>query len=401
MNFFTRGIVWLLQWISWRSAQLSRWFNGETNPELPPQTRLGPWEQLAVLRHVLTLTIPEAVEVSLDNRKRHGRDQRIDNTTLAPLTDAMFRATEMHDYQFAAELFREGYAKILAYEKLDPPCEVHKGAPAFDVARAYLQNWDFFAAMHYFELAQKETRLTDGNPLFSIYDFNLFAVNFWDAVQVNTSKYPISIYQEFWGKTYDRTTAIEDYTNLSDDVKLAYIIACAERVRLQHIEDHSGWDGSDALRLGYWTLAADLARLLEVEAKRRYKSAAGARAPDGITIVPCLEQGFTNTAFGNISDQMQNTIRSLFPRQPPAGSATPTAADLYELHFDAMLAKIRNPAELKNDRIYTALYLLGFTRNQVAHKIQHSSKLFGQLADAKYLVDLFIALCRTDEWKPL
>jgi hypothetical protein len=53
---------------------------------------------------------------------------------------------------------------------------------AFDVARAYLLASDFFAAMHYFELAQHETRETTRDKNFSIYDFDLFEKNFWDTV---------------------------------------------------------------------------------------------------------------------------------------------------------------------------------------------------------------------------
>jgi hypothetical protein len=270
---------------------------------------------------------------------------------------------------------------------------------AFDVARAYLQGWDFFAAMHYFELAQHETRLTTADPTFSIYTFDLFETNYWDAVQVNTVKYPIPIYQEFWGVPYDKQSALDDYDQLGQDSKLAYVIASAERVRLQNIADHSGWEGSDALRLGYWTLAADLARLLEIEAKRRYKTAAGAPAHPNITIVPCLEGGFTNTPVGDLSHEMNPTLLAMFPRQQIAGGPSP--AQLYENHFDAMLVRVRDATLTHLQRIGAALYLLGFTRNQVAHKIDKTSKLFQQQNDAKFLVDLFLALCRTKEWRAL
>jgi hypothetical protein len=98
---------------------------------------------------------------------------------------------------------------------------------------------------------------------------------------------------------------------------------------------------------------------------------------------------------------MQNVIRPMFPRQPTAPTTTPTPADLYEMHFDGMLARIRNTALSRSDRIAAALYLLGFTRNQVSHKIDKKSKLFKQLDDAKFLVDLFLTLCRTKEWRGL
>ena len=392
-----RAIGSILNWISVKANAAAR----KCGYPSPPMVAQTPWQFMAQGRMGVRLMTEEAMNDALAKRPRHGRNQAADNYVVAPLSTAINHAIAQGDFRLAAEVFRENYARILAYEQLAPPCQIHKGALAFDVARAYLRGWDFFAAMHYFELAERETQLTENDDTFSIYDFNLFEVNFWDAVQVDAAAHPITIYDEFWRTPYNKQNALDDYAEMSKDSKLAYIIASAERVRLQNIADHSGWKESDALRLGYWTLAADLARLLEVEAKRRYKSAAGAAAPDTITIVPCLEGGFANTSFGNISHEIQNVIRLMFPRQPPPGTSTPTPADLYEAHFDNMLARIRNGTLSRKDRICAALYLLGFTRNQVAHKIDKRSKLFKQLDDARFLVDLFLTLCRTKEWRAL
>jgi hypothetical protein len=386
-----------LNWVSWQFGRLARWCGHQP----PPMVAQTPWQMMGQGRMAIRLMTEEAMNDALANRPRNDREQATDNHIVVPLSTAINFAIAQGDFRLAAEVFRENYQNILAYEQAAPPCEMHKGALTFDVARAYLRGWDFYAAMHYFELAQDETRKTIHDDTFSIFSFDLFENNFWEAVHVNTVKYPIPIYNEFWQTPYNKANALDDYAQMSQNSKLAYIIASAERVRLQNIAEHSGWEGSNALRLGYWTLAADLARLLEVEAKRRYKTAAGAAAPDTITIVPCLEGGFTNTAFGNISDEMQNVIRPMFPRQPPHGHSTPTPADLYEAHFDNMLARVRNGGLNRKDRICTALYLLGFTRNQVAHKIDEKTKLFKQLADAKFLVDLFLTLCRTKEWAPL
>jgi len=116
-----------------------------------------------------------------------------------------------------------------------------------------------------------------------------------------------------------------------------------------------------------------------------------------------LEQGFHKTAHGDVSLEVQNNIPKTFPRlENSPGGRKP--AILYEAHFDDILADIRNTnpnhPNLQTDyRIALSLYLLGFSRNQVAHKIDETTKLFKQIDDAKFLVDLFITLCRTDEWK--
>lgn len=359
-----------------------------------PQNLLDVWKQLRTARHAIQVATENNLRVSLHDRPVGGRDQGADNIVLAPLSDTINRAIEGGDYRLAAASFRDGYAVIKEYED-SKRCEVHKGAITFDVARAYLQSWDFFAAMHYFELAEHETRETTGDVNFSIYSFGLFEKNFWDALHVDTSTHPVPIYQEFWSKPYDKTSAIEDYGNLSSDSKLTYIIASAARIRLQNIADHSGWAGSDGLRLGYWSLASDLARLLEVEAKRRFKTRSGAAPAD--TLLACLEQGFHNTALGPISREVQTNIPAIYPRKDNTGAKTPK--QLYEDHFDDLLNVIRDSSRSKFDRICHALYLLGFTRNQVAHRLDNSSKLFQQLDDAKFLVDLFLTLCRTDDWK--
>lgn len=396
-----------LSWISQLMAQWAQWCGQQ--PPVQEQIAASPsdpnhlnyWQVMQKARTGIRLMTKKSLKNALANRTRNGRNQEADNSILTPLSTSINLAIEQCDFRLAATVFQENYANILEYEQLAPPSEVHKGALAFDVARAYLQGWDFFAAMHYFELAQDETVKTTNDNTFSIYSFDLFEKNFWDAVQVDTSAHPISIYDNFWQTPYSKQSALDDYWQMSKDSKLAYIIASAERIRLQNIADHSGWDGSEALRLGYWTLAADLARLLEVEAKRRYKSSAGNPAPAAITIVPCLEGGFSNTSFGNISHELRKTQLAMFPRKCPPGHSTPTSADLYEAHFDNMLARIQNNTLDRKDRICTALYLLGFTRNQVAHRIDKNSKLFNQLDDAKFLVDLFLTLCRTKEWMPL
>lgn len=382
-------------WVSRQFGRLARWCGHQP----PPMVAQTPWQMMGQGRMAIRLMTEEAMNDALANRPRNGRNQAADNYLVAPLSTAINFAIAQGDFRLAAEVFRENYQNILAYEQEDPPCEMHKGALTFDVARAYLRGWDFFAAMHYFELADRETQLTDHNPAFSIYDFKLFEANFWDAIEHSTAKYPIAIYQEFWGVPYNKQAALDDYADIHPEAKLAYIIATAERVRLQHIADHSGWDGSNALRLGYWSLASDIARFLEIEAKRGFKTASGAAPQD--TLLACLEQGYHRTPIGDISREVAVEIPkpTNFPRKDPAGVKTPS--QMYETIFDPIMAYLRDPAKHRVAKINLALYLLGFTRNQVAHKIDSTSKLFKQLNDAKFLVDLFLALCRTREWRSI
>ena len=86
--------------------------------------------------------------------------------------------------------------------------------------------------------------------------------------------HPITIYNEFWQTPYNKENGrFDDYSEMSKDSKLAYIIASAERISAsEHLRSLGlGQFGRPAA----WVLdtCRRLARLLEVEAKRRYKSA--------------------------------------------------------------------------------------------------------------------------------
>ncbi|MFH1300170.1 MAG: hypothetical protein ABIK07_03845 [Planctomycetota bacterium] len=370
--------------------------------QMRPQSLNDVWDQLRILRHGVRVSADSEIKMALSDRPDRGRDQDEDNKMLKPVSTAMFRALSIGDPLLAITVFKDAYEEIIDYEKTEE-LETHKGAITFDVASTYLRAWDFYAAMHYYELAQDETRKTDQDDTFSIFRFDLFEKNFWDSFDYGTTAHTNDAYQALWGIAYDKVEAKKDYGNLTSDSRLAYIIACSLRLRLQHLEAHSHWDGSNALRLGYWTLAADLARLLEVEANHRQALEPDGSRPSRKTLVDCLEKGFKNTAYGNLSREMVSVIYPNFRRKHPKNGAPPilTPEDYYEAAFNPLLLRIKDTTKNRADRLAHSLYLLGFTRNQVAHRIDSSTKLFKQLDDAKYLVDLFISLCRTDEWKAI
>lgn len=118
-----------------------------------PQNLLDVWKQLRKARHTIQVATENDLQLSLLDRPDGGRDQAADNKFLAPLSDTINRAIELGDYRLAAATFRDGYAVVSDYE-VSKGDEIHKGAITFDIARAYLQSWDFYAAMHYFEFSE-------------------------------------------------------------------------------------------------------------------------------------------------------------------------------------------------------------------------------------------------------
>ncbi|MEZ6034562.1 MAG: hypothetical protein R3C17_15810 [Planctomycetaceae bacterium] len=173
------------RFLNWVSNITRSWALRCGHPALPLMTPMGLMREG---RMGMRLMAEIAMKDSLARRARNGRNQADDNKVVAPMNAAINEAIAQGDFRLAAEIFRENYGHILAYEKASPPCEIHKGAITFDVARAYLQGWDFFAAMHNFELAERETWVTTADNNFNIYNFDLFEKNFWDAVQVNTAR---------------------------------------------------------------------------------------------------------------------------------------------------------------------------------------------------------------------
>ena len=130
-----------------RSERLARWCGH------PPPPHLDPWQLMA----------GGGMESGLSPKRRSGEALEIDpgrdgtrrKTTRCRPPDrainwAIRQATSGWPPRCSARTTRTSFE----YERAAPPCEIHKGALAFDVARAYLLAWDFFAAMHYFELAE-------------------------------------------------------------------------------------------------------------------------------------------------------------------------------------------------------------------------------------------------------
>ena len=82
----------------------------------------------------------------------------------------------------AATVFRRT-TPILQYEQQAPPCRPHKAHSL--TSRAYLQAWDFFAAI----LLRTGPRDHQNDSRQHVQHLHVrpFGVNFWDTVQVNTA----------------------------------------------------------------------------------------------------------------------------------------------------------------------------------------------------------------------
>jgi len=260
---------------------------------------------------------------------------------------------------------------------------LHKGAPTFNVGVAYLRDYDFRAAMHYFEVAQQETRLTYGEPGLDIYLHDLFDRNFWETVKAACATYPNGQYEELWGKPLDDTAAKDDWINLTPDSKLLYIITTAERIRYRQLADLARWDGSKSLRLAYWNLAADVARLVETEARNRPTS------KDAKTLLAMLSQGFKAVRLGDLSAYVQNLHDNVFKVKD--GGA-------YNNHFKTIMGVVQDASRSELERVGHAVYLLGATRNQVAHSVDETLILFQDVAAARDVTDLLFALAHLDGW---
>jgi hypothetical protein len=276
-------------------------------------------------------------------------------------------------------MFTQCYEAALDYERKHN-CKIHKGAPCFNVGVAFLRNYDFPAAMHYFELSQAESRVIANDNAWSIYLNPLFERNFWDTIDASVGTHPMPIYQQLWGTLYSKVAAIADWNDLSGHSKTLYVLASAQRIQYRQLASRSNWDGSNSMALFYWTLAADLGRILETELKYRTKSMD--------TLHPLLSKNFSNSPVGNLAVKFGQLHSTYAVKTPP----TYTAA------FPTIRNAIENTNNSPLERIGHAVYLLYATRNQVAHQVDIGMELFTQPDSTRFTSDVLLSLCRLKDW---
>jgi hypothetical protein len=309
------------------------------------------------------------------------RDHEQDDRLFGPLNMAIYRAAMSSDFGLAFYLFHESTELVREYERRTGSI-LHKGAPTFNVGLAYLAACDFTAAMHYFEVAQAETRASYGEANFKIYEFGLFDRIFWGTFDASVVGEPNTVYQALWGRPFDAAAAKADWQKLSDASRLHYIIGTAQRMRYRQLAELGAWDGSESLRLAYWVLAADLGRLVETEARRR-----STVTSDNLMGLLC--GGFKRVGLGDLSARIQNWHANTYKVKSTA---------TFNQHFPAIRATIEDDARSAQDRVGHAAYLAGVTRNQVAHTVDPSLVLYQDPEAARFVTDLLFAVCHLDGW---
>jgi hypothetical protein len=269
----------------------------------------------------------------------------------------------------------------------------------------YLQIDDFTAAMRYFEIAEAETRKTEdaanpGGPpsTFSLYRFDLFGKNFWDRIERQLDKFPVPIYKELWGVEYSKTTAVADLEKLSENSKLLYIIATAQRLRYRELAEETGWDGADSLRLAHWNLAADLARLLETELKSILAARGGPVPGELFGVLGQFTATTKPSGLGPKINQLHSHPSYNYLVKDTASFNAKFPDIRKAIEDPARQSLFSTPGDWWNDRVYHAVYLLYATRNQVAHKVDAQMDLYKDPTAATFTVDVLLSLCRLDGW---
>lgn len=339
----------------------------------------GYWRQLYGIRRLLEGLVMQEVGTRLQARPAGPRDQGGDNVIFEPLAQATVMAISQQDYQFAIDIFHECFRLALEYEN-NAHCELHKGAMTFNVAIAYLRANDFPAAMHYFELAQHETRQTTGETGWGIYDSGLFQQNYWQILDLYEQDSPLPFYNDFWGVPFSSAAARQDWTNLSDHSKLLYIMLHAERISYRRLGPQRHMAVSESFGLSHWNLIADLARLLETELGHRRIMGNGLRS--------MITDGVNNSPVAGFKAAM-NAIRAAHPVNNSCE---------FNTHFGNIRAIISGTTEPPGRRIAAAAYLAGVTRNQVQHHVDTGMIIFTDRAAAVFTAEVLLCLCRIDTW---
>ena len=336
------------------------------------------WQNMVGSRKVILDHTVQTVTDSINNRPP-GPPLQSDDDLFAELTKQTVIAIGRSDYRLATDMFDPCYEAALDYER-QHGCKIHKGAPCFNVGVAYLRNYDYPAAMHYFELAQAESRVIANSNAWSIYLNPLFEQNFWNTIDVSVGTYPVPIYQELWGTPFNKAAAMADWNDLSNHSKTLCILANAQRIRYRQLAARSGWDDTDSMALFYWTLAADLGRILETELKHR--------TGDTRTLHPVLSSNFANSPVGNLAVKFAQLHGTYAVNNPTT----------YNAAFPTIRGAIENTNNSPLERIGHAIYLLYVTRNQVAHQVDIGMELFTEPDSTRFTSDVLLSLCRLRDW---
>jgi hypothetical protein len=330
--------------------------------------------------------VAQQVSDLLAARPAHGRNENGDDAVFAPLANQTTRAFQGGEYRLAIAMYRRCMQLADQYEAAHPGAELHRGTPAFNAGLALLRSYDFPAALHYFELAQREMRLTTGGDGWNIFNNPAFDAHFWLTVEGGANTYPLPLFHSLWGQPLNRPTARAMWNRLSRHSKMPFVVAHSERIRLRQIVDQSGLQSSRALALAYWAMIGDLLRLLETEIQRR----AALPAPKPNTLFPLLSGGFVNTRCGNISAAF-GAIHIAAPG-PINSSAS------FNARFAALRDAINDETRPRNERIHHAIYLLYGTRNQVQHHVDRNLLIYRSLPAAVFITQVLFCLCRLESW---
>lgn len=349
-------------------------------PNMLPQA----FSNIHQFRHALADRIISDTKALIDARPIGSRNQGVDDAIFSPANDGIILAIGHRDLSMAREIFVECYDHALQYE-VARNCEMHKGSITFNIGIAYLRSYDFAGALHYFELAEEETRMTTGQKNWNIFlTPDLFDPNFWDTLDAAEKCYPLVVHQELWGTPFSKDAGKGAWRKLSSHSKLLYIISAARRIHLRQLETGSRWSKSHSLKVGYWNLIADLSRLLETEVYRR----ADLPTPKPYQLKTLLKQGFTSTVRGDISTLINGCMN--------ARNIHDTTS--YNASYPDIKKDIQDTNLTARERVAHAAHLLYATRNQVQHHVDRKLILYKSVDEAKFTSDVLLSLCRLSAW---
>lgn len=337
------------------------------------------WQVMYGTQNIINGRVVQDVTDRLEARGTGPRHQVNDNNIFVPLREATSIAFGRQDYAFAIRLFHECFELVREFEA-NNHCEVHKGAPTFNVGVAYLRANDFAAAMHYLQFAENETQQTTGDHGWGVYDSGLFVDNYWNLLDLYEVEEPIPLYNTFWGTTFGTAAARHDWAALSEHSKLLYIVLNAERISYRRLGPQPHMPISDSFSLSFWNLIADLVRLIETELTERH----------------IVGNGLASQITGGINHSPIPDFKAAINVISTANVVKNTAQ--FNARFPFLRTIIVDPAEPIARRIAAAAQLAGVVRNQVQHHVDTGMIIFTDRAAAVFTAEVLLCLCRVDAW---
>jgi hypothetical protein len=281
---------------------------------------------------------------------------------------------------YLTQLFHAIEEKVLQYEN-DNSTFIHKGSIYFNIGLVYLWSGDFDNALYFWSKAEYEDNQTYHRPNYNIFKETLFQKNFG---KILNNFYSLEISREdnilrlLINEPFKYSILESFLQSKSPHHLINILIKFYKRIRYQY------YFPNESTNTLYYTLIADFCIMFETELKD-YLQAKGNLTQNVLGKI--TRKDLKSTLVGDISSEVTR-IGGLYPCSSV-------------LEYNGILMTLINDIDSESNRLTLAaklLHLITITRNQVAHDINNSNIIYGDIDLCKRIIRLILSSIFFDKY---